>query len=194
MNRKTASGPDLVGISELKQLSHKQISMILNRWWGLGIPEEAKECRTTLLPKTIEDRGDIGHWRPITIGNVLMRLYAKVWDKRLRANIQLGDRQKDFVPVDECFENVKILQNIIKQQRRKRKFLDLAKAFDLVSHQSIRKGLIRKGIPPTVIEGIMDMYKRSTKISVGSQTTRTININSGVKQGCPLSPLLFNLI
>ena len=129
-----------------------------------------------------------------------MRLYAKVWDKRLRANIKLGDRQKDFVPVDGCFENVKILQNIIKQQRRKRKeynivFLDLAKAFDLVSHQSIRKGLIRKGIPPTVIEGIMNMYKRSTtKISVGSQTTRTININSGVKQGCPLSPLLFNLI
>ena len=127
-----------------------------------------------------------------------MRLYAKVWDKSLRANIKLGDRQKDFVPV--CFENVKILQNIIKQQRRKRKeynivFLDLAKAFDLVSHQSIRKGFIRKGIPPTVIEGIMNMYKRSTtKISVGSQTTRTININSGVKQGCPLSPLLFNLI
>ena len=129
-----------------------------------------------------------------------MRLYAKVWDKSLRANIKLGDRQKDFVPVDGCFENVKILQNIIKQQRRKRKeynivFLDLAKAFDLVSHQSIRKGFIRKGIQPTVIEGIMNMYKRSTtKISVGSQTTRTININSGVKQGCPLSPLLFNLI
>ena len=95
---------------------------------------------------------------------------------------------------------MKILQNIIKQQKKKRKeynivFLDLAKAFDSVSHQSVRKGLARKGIPPAVIEGIMDMYKRSTtKISVGSQTTRTKDVNSGVKQGCPLSPLLFNLI
>ena len=44
-----------------------------------------------------------------------MRLYAKVWDKRLRANVKLDDRQKDFVPVDGCFKNVKILQNIIKQ-------------------------------------------------------------------------------
>ena len=61
MNRKTASRPDLVGIVELKQLNDKQISMIFNRWWGLDIPEEAKECRTTLFPKTIEDRGDVGN-------------------------------------------------------------------------------------------------------------------------------------
>ena len=128
--------------------------MIFNSWWGLGISEEAKECRTTLLPKTIEDRGDVGNWRPITTGNVLMRLYVKVWDKRLQANIKLDGRQKGFAPVDGCFENVKIFQNIIKQQRKKRKeynivFLDLAKAFDLVSHQPIRKGLARKGINPT---------------------------------------------
>ena len=39
------------------------------------------------------------------------------------------------------------------------------------------------------------MYKdASTKLTVGGKTTRRININSGVKHGCPLSPLLFNLI
>ena len=143
---------------------------------------------------------DVGNWRPITLGNVLMRLHAKVRDERLRANIKWNDWQKGLVPVDRCFENVNILQGIIKQQRKKRKeynivFLDIAKAFDSVSHQPIRKGLARKGIPPAFIEGIMDMYKRlTTKIRVGSQTTRTIDINSGLKQGCPLSPLLFNLI
>ena len=39
------------------------------------------------------------------------------------------------------------------------------------------------------------MYTESyTKITVGGKTARRIKINSGVKQGCPLSPLLFNLI
>ena len=38
-------------------------------------------------------------------------------------------------------------------------FLDLAKAFNTVTHDSIRKALYKKGIPPEVIEGIMDMNK-----------------------------------
>lgn len=64
-----------------------------------------------------------------------MWLYAKLWDKRLMQNITLDERQKGFVLVDGCFENVKILQQVIKEQRKKRKeykvvFLDLAKAFD----------------------------------------------------------------
>lgn len=200
MNRKTASGLDLVGIAELNQLTDKQISMIFNRWWGLVIPDTAKECKTTLLPKTIEGKEDVGNWRPITIGNVLMRLYAKVWDKRLRANIKLDDRQKGSVPVHGCYENVKIIQNVMKQQRKRRReynivFLDLAKPFDSVSHQSLRNGLRKKGIPQTVVEGIMEMYYHSTtRISIGGRKTKRLNINSGVKQGCPLSPLLFNLI
>lgn len=64
-----------------------------------------------------------------------MWLYAKLWDKRLMQNITLDERQKGFVLVDGCFENIKILQQVIKEQRKKRKeykvvFLDLAKAFD----------------------------------------------------------------
>ena len=39
------------------------------------------------------------------------------------------------------------------------------------------------------------MYeKATTAVSVGGKTTRKVRINAGVKQGCPLSPLLFNLI
>ena len=192
MNRKTASGLDLAGIAELNQLTDKQISMIFNRWWGLVIPDTAKECKTTLLPKTIEDREDVGNWRPITIGNVLMRLYAKVWDKRLRDNIKLDDRQKGSVPVHGCYENVKIM----KQQRKRRReynivFLDLVKPFDSVSHQSLRNGLRKKGIPQTVVEGIMEMYYHSTtRISIGGRKTKRLNINSGVKQGCPVSIII----
>ena len=129
-----------------------------------------------------------------------MRLYAKLWDKCLRKNIKLDERQKGFLPVDGCFENVQILKEVIKQQRKKRReynlaFKDLAKAFDTVSYKSIEKGLRRKGVPAVVRETVMEMYKKATtRVTVGGKTTRRIKINSGVKQGCPLSPLLFNLI
>ena len=200
IKRDTAAGPDQMNLKELKQIKPEKIALILNKWWGNEIPDSVKECRTTLLPKTNEEREKVGNWRPITIGNLFMRLYAKIWDKRLRANVILDERQKGFVPVDGCFQNVKILQQIIKQQRKRKKeynivFLDLAKAFDTISHKSIKKGLMRKGVPDEVVEGILEMYQNSsTIITLKGKSTRRIAINSGVKQGCPLSPLLFNIV
>ena len=118
----------------------------------------------------------------------------------MRKKIQLNNRQKGFVPVDGCFENVSILKKIIEYQRKKKKayqivFLDLAKAFDTVSHESIKKALMRKGVPTEIIAGIMEMYNRpTTVIGVGGKFTRKININAGFKQGCTLLSLPFNII
>ena len=171
----------------------------MNYWWGWTIPEKSEECRTTLLPKKDEEL-EVGNWRPITVGNLFMRIYAKLWDKRLPSNIKLDERQKGFVPVNGCYENVKILQQMIKKSRNSQReynivFIDLAKAFDTVSHKSIEKGIRRKEIPDQVINTIQQMYeKATTAVSVGGKTTRKVRINAGVKQGCLISPLLFNLI
>ena len=145
----------------------------MNYWWA--IPEKSEECRTTLLPKKDEELEEVGNWRPITVGNLFMRIYAKLWDKRLRSNIKLDERQKRFVPVNGCYENVKILQQMIKKSRNSRReynlvFIDLAKAFNTVSHKSIEKGLRRKGIPDQVINTIEQMYeKATTAVSVGGK-------------------------
>ena len=111
----------------------------------------------------------------------------------------MDERQKGFVPVDSCFQNVKILKQILTQQKRGKEeynivFLDLAKAFNTISHKSIEKGLLRKGVPTEVVEGILEMYESiSTVISVKGKIRR-VAINSGVKQGCPLSPLSLNIV
>ena len=153
-----------------------------------------------MLPKKDKDLDQVRNWRPITVDNMFMRLYAKLWDKRLRQNISLDERQKGFVPVDGGFEDVKMLQQIIKQERKRRKernivFLDLANAFDAVSHNSIEKGLRRKRTPDQVRGTIMEMYENAkTRITVGGKVTKEIKINARVKQGSPLPPFLFNLI
>lgn len=128
-----------------------------------------------------------------------MRLYRKLWEKRLRRNITLDERQKGFVLVDGCFENLKTLKQVITQQRKHRKeinivFLDLAKPFNTISRKSIRKGLLRKGVHAQVIGTIEEMQVQviqvqlqSTEISVGGKATQKMKINSAVKQGCPLS-------
>ena len=112
----------------------------------------------------------------------------------------MSKRQKAFVPIDGCFENIQILKEAVHESRKKRReynivMLDLAKAFDTVRHDSITEALIRHGVCEGVPAHIMRMYEGATTIiEQNGESTRPIKIRNGVKQGCPLSPLLFNLI
>ena len=131
LKRNTAAGIDGIRTPDLRKLPTGHVTAIMNHWWEWILPEKSEECRTTLLLKKDKELEKVGNWRPITVGNLLMRVYAKLWDKRLRQHVTLDERQKGFVPVNGCYENVKILQEIVKQQRKRRReynlvFIDLA--------------------------------------------------------------------
>lgn len=152
LNKYTAACIDGILTQDLKKMPIGHIASIMNYWWGWIMSKEISECSTTLLPKKNYNLDQVVKWRPITIGNILIRLYRKLWDKKIRRNFSLGERQKGFVPVDGCYKNVKILQQTSKQQKKRWKeyhlvFIDLAKAFNTVSDKSIEKGLKRKSTP-----------------------------------------------
>ena len=119
---------------------------------------------------------------------------------RLRTLVTIHPRQKAFIPVDGCFDNINILSTAIKSSWEKRKeanivLLDLAKAFDTVPHSSIKRAMRRQGVHQCMISVLEDLYEdATTTIKSGQEETPKIQINSGVKQGCPLSPTLFHSI
>ena len=51
LKRNTAAGIDGIKTPDIKKLPTGHIVAIMNLWWEWIIPEEAEECRTTLLPK-----------------------------------------------------------------------------------------------------------------------------------------------
>ena len=88
---------------------------------------------------------------------------------------------------------------IIKKAREFQKniyfyFLDYAKTFDCVDHHKMWKILKEMGIPDHLTCLLRNLYTGSEgPIITGHGTTDWFQIRKGVRQGCILSPCLFNL-
>ncbi len=73
--------------------------------------------------------------------------------------------------------------------------LDVSKAFDSVPHKSTERALRRNNAPNMLIDIINDQYSNVyTSISYHEKSSTKIKLLRGVKQGDPLSSLLFNLV
>ena len=73
-------------------------------------------------------------------------------------------------------------------------FIDYAKAFDCVDHNQLWKILKDMGIPDHLTCLLRNLYAgQEAKVRTGHGTTNWFQIGKGVRQGCILSPCLFNL-
>lgn len=197
----SASGPDKVEVKTIRKADPAGTIMsgLLNLWMISGtIPGQLKENRSILLPKGDPSSVDIGKWRPLTIGSVLLRIYTKIIASRMSSTVPINPRQRGFIAAAGCTENLHTIKEIIRRGKKEGKlavaFLDLAKAFDTVSHKLVMKGLERLGATKEVIGLVADLYSEvKTKFTVTDGTTCSIPMTRGVKQGDPLSPMLFNI-
>ena len=72
-------------------------------------------------------------------------------------------------------------------------FIDYAKAFDCVDHKKLWKILKEMGIPDHLICLLRNLYAgQEATVRTGHGTTVWFQIGKGVRQGCILSPCLFN--
>ena len=73
--------------------------------------------------------------------------------------------------------------------------VDAVKAFDKIQHPSMIKTLQKVGIEGTYLNIIKAIYDKPTaNIVLNGEKLRPFPLRSGTRQGCPLSPLLFNIV
>ncbi|KAK3916754.1 hypothetical protein KUF71_025853, partial [Frankliniella fusca] len=202
----TAPGPD--GVSYATWRRRDAGGHVLARIFELCLkygqfPEAWKRSNTILIFKK-GDPTDLSNWRPIALsdcaGKVLCSILADRLGKWAARTSLLSWEQKGFTQAEGCLEHNFVLQECIEDAGQRGSeicvaWLDLANAFGSVPHLSVLSALRRAGLAQDETSLIQDLYSSSaTRVRHADGFTEPIRFGAGVRQGCPLSPVLFNIV
>ena len=164
-------------------------------------PAECVHANVALIPKTEQHAPVSSKFRPIALLNVDYKIIAGAVARRIAGVLQLlvDELQTGFVPGRFILENITFNRDLLDycettQSPLLMAFLDFEKAFDRVSWSFRDEVMETMGFPPTILNLVRGLYANANcEVIVNGEKTRPIKQTRGVRQGCPLSPVLFAL-
>ena len=169
-------------------------------WNQEKIPKDSKTGAIIKIPKK-GNLNECQNWREITLLSIPYKIYRILVLNRISktVNTKLRENQCGFRANRSCIDQIFTLRNILERAYEWRQpiitnFIDFEKAFDSIDHDSLWQIMAMYGIPKKIINIVKEMYTDAQyMIKMKNTLTQKFNILTGVRQGCVLSPLLFNL-
>ena len=142
-------------------------------------------------------------YRGISLASSVYKIYCSILNDRLYKwaddNKKLEDEQGGFRKNRSTTDQISSLTSII-DSRKKRKlstftaFIDFKKAYDFINRDKLWSRISNLGISGKMLNAVKSLYSSvSSCVKVNSFYTEWFGVSGGLRQGCILSPLLFNL-
>ena len=202
----SAPGQDRLEYRHLRLLDPKceiLAKMFRHCFVAKDVPASWKSATTILIHKK-EDTSDASNFRPIALMSCLYKLLMAVLAKRMTSfaihNDIHSNEQKSARPSEGCYEHAFLLESVVNDARRQPRplclaWLDVQNAFGSIPYDALLTTLSHMGFPADLVLMISQIYiGATTEVVTPLGKTPPIPIHSGIKQGCPLSAILFNLI
>ena len=200
-----APGIDNIGAELLKadietsrNILHR---LFTNIWKNEVIPTDWDKGIIVKLQK----KGDLKlctNWRGISLLSIPSKVFLRVIKNRITGSInsKLRQEQAGFRQNRGCMDHLFTLRNIIEQCTKWQNklilnFIDFQRAFDSITRDYIWDILRAYGVPTKIIKLIKIFYD-NYKCSVlhNGQLSDWFTVQTGVRQGCVISPLLFLVV
>lgn len=201
--RTNTPGEDQVNTHLVLVINHSVPSLLLktyNRWFHEErMPNEMKEALITLIKKNNEVSCHLGNLRPISLVNVLAKIYERILYARmawfLSSTTSPSVEQFGFTTGRSCEDALRALATARLSRLNSKDVifsLDVKGAFNNIAHPSIMREITRLGFSRSIINIIAD-YLMNRKMYVSLSKQENVIMTRGVPQGTILGPLLFRI-
>ena len=180
----------------------KKDLMRLISWMAKGKMSGATNSTFLALNPKEENPSSIKRFRPISICNASYKIFSKVLSLRLKPIVWslISPNQGGFISGRQISDNILMVQEAIHSSTKRGEpsmaiILDLANAFDRLSHYFILMVQKKFGFPPTFINQVQSCINSPwIALLVNGRPTDFFKASRGIRQGCPLSPFLYILV
>ena len=207
LKKKKAAGEDKIQNEALIYMEGKAkikwMESLKQIWNEMAIPKRWRKAVISPIFKK-GDNSNPSSYRGISLLDTSYKVYASILTKRISDEVEdkglLPESQAGFRKSRSTIDNIYALNYLVEKVINQPGgvlyafFIDFSAAFDTIDRNLLWDKMQKFGISRGLIDRVKDIYKVTTcTVRIGDIETKEFLTTKGLRQGCPLIPILFAL-